>query len=70
MGIRMMPTLPQLMVDYFDSLLGQFLIKRELTTDLSILFEATFRKKGQVIDADLIVLGGHQVLGKIMGAIF
>ncbi|MCW4050458.1 MAG: chemotaxis protein CheC [Candidatus Bathyarchaeota archaeon] len=66
LGQKIVPTPPQMSVDFFDSLLSQFLIKQTLFTDTSIVFETTFKRDGEDINANLIVLGGRQMFGDIL----
>ncbi|MBN2336257.1 chemotaxis protein CheC [Candidatus Bathyarchaeota archaeon] len=67
-GVKMVPTPPQMMVDFFDSLLEQFLVKQTLLSDTSVVFETTFKRGDEVIDANLIVLGGHRSFGGLLSS--
>jgi chemotaxis protein CheC len=43
LSVMLIPTPPNLTMDFFDSIIDKFLIKQSINTDLSIIFVTTFK---------------------------
>lgn len=53
-GIQLIPTPPQRVVDTFDAILDNFLVKQALVVDKALVFNANFRRAGE--DAKSILM--------------
>lgn len=65
LSVMLMPTPPNLTMDFFDSIIDRFLIKQSINTDLSIIFVTTFKRMGKTVNGALIVFAGKEFLSNI-----
>lgn len=65
LSVRLLPTPPNLIMDFFDSIIDRFLIKQSINTDLSIIFVTTFKRMEKIVNGALIVFAGKEFLNNI-----
>lgn len=65
LSVMLMPTPPNLTMDFFDSIIDRFLIKQSINTDLSIIFVTTFKRMEKTVNGALIVFAGKEFLSNI-----
>jgi chemotaxis protein CheC len=65
LSVMLIPTPPNLTMDFFDSIIDRFLIKQSINTDLSIIFVTTFKRMEKTVNGALIVFAGKEFLNNI-----
>lgn len=60
-GVTLVPTTPQRVVDTFDAILDHFLVKQAVLSNLSLIFEAQFKRKSGAASCLLIVFPSREL---------
>ena len=54
MGLGLLPTTPETVVDVFDAIIDNFLIKQSMVSENALIFETRFMRNGE--DANSILM--------------
>jgi chemotaxis protein CheY-P-specific phosphatase CheC len=60
-GIRLLPTTPQRVVDTFDAIIDNFLIKQSMISDEALIFDTHFRRAGANANSTLMIFPSPQL---------
>jgi len=66
LSLILIPTPPNLIADFFNSIIDRFLIKQSMMTDLSIIFVTTFTRGEREVNGALIIFAGKELLDHII----
>jgi chemotaxis protein CheC len=60
-GVQLMPTTPESMVDSFDAILDGFLIKQSISSENAMLFETRFKREGDDAKCMLMIFPSQEL---------
>jgi chemotaxis protein CheC len=60
-GVALLPTTPETVVDVFDAIIDGFLVKQSMFTDHAIIFETRFKRQGQDAKSILMIFPSQEL---------
>lgn len=60
-GIQLLPTTPQRVIDTFDSIIDNFVVKQAITADNALIFDTQFRRSNENANSILILFLSPQL---------
>jgi chemotaxis protein CheC len=60
-GVRLQPTTPQRIVDIFDTILDNFLVKQSMVANEALIFDTNFKRSGEAANSILMLFPSPQL---------
>lgn len=60
-GVALLPTTPETVVDVFDAIIDGFLVKQSMFTDKAVIFETKFKRQGQDAKSILMIFPSQEL---------
>ena len=54
-GVQLIPTTPQRIIDSFEAIMGNFMVKQSLISDEALIFDTKFQRSGEDANSMLMI---------------
>jgi chemotaxis protein CheC len=65
-GVKLLPTTPHSIIDGFDSIIDNFLVKQSMTSEEALVFETRLKRSGQDSDSLLMIFPSLELKEKLL----